>query len=500
MHSVSSLVPGMTRRHLVHLLGAGGMALAVTGLLAACGGSSVVATAFAQSTGKASSATGAPAAPGLRTATSTSAAATSTSNAAATPTGSATSLPSTAAVKVSGAVSLVFSTWGAGGDAFSAEHRVVDGFNQAHPDIQAQVLEIPFSTYRDKLLASLAGGDAPDNMAIDHDMFPFMVQKDVFTRLAPLVARDKTVLDDYFPSALQSMSYQGALYGLPTGGSAYYLFWSPRLFHKAGLATPNDLMANGRWTWQAFLDAAQKLTQGDGGPNAQYGADAGLSLSAIAPWVWSGGGAYLSSDQQQLQLDQPPAVDAIQFLHDLIWKERVSPQPSVGPGAIKSFIAGKLAMHLNWGGTGIAQFAPVKDLSWDLALPPAKDGKTFVSWAPLNPMTINKQAKHSEQSWIFERWYNGTSGMQIFSENGRVPVARSVLTSPAYLQATPPEHKQIVLQGIEVGKPAFTNPNWTLASEKVTPLLTAVAKNTMPVADAMKQAVAIANPILAGKS
>jgi multiple sugar transport system substrate-binding protein len=259
-------------------------------------------------------------------------------------------------------------------------------------------------------------------------------------------------------------------------------------------------MAKGQWTWPAFLDAAQKLTQGAGTPSAQYGADTGLNLSAIAPWVWSNDGAYLSADQRQLQLDQPAAIDAIQFLHDLIWKEHVMPPLGTAPGAIKSFIAGKLAMHLNWGGTGIAQFQAVKDLSWDVALPPSKDGKTFVTWAPLNPMCINKQAKHAEQSWTFERWYNGTPGMQVFSQNGRVPVARSVLTAPEYLQATPPAHKQVVLEGMQVGKPAFTNPNWTLASEKLTPFLTDIGKNTMPVADAMKQAVALANPILAGQS
>jgi multiple sugar transport system substrate-binding protein len=484
--------PSVTRRGLIRYVGLGGVALAATGLLAACGAgaaSAVSPTSGATSSSAPSAAT--TAAPVTLTTTAGSSTAATARN--------ATVAASTAVVTAAGAVSLVFSTWGAGGDTFSAEHQVVAAFNKAHPDIHAQVLEIPFNTYRDKLLASLAGGDAPDNMAIDHDMFPFMVQKDVFARLDPLVGRDKTVLDDYFPSALQGMSYQGALYGLPTGGSAYYLFWSPRLFQEAGLASPNDLMAKGQWSWQAFLDAAQKLTQGDGGPNAQYGADTGLSVSAIAPWVWSGGGSYLSGDQQRVELDQPAAIDALQFLHDLIWKEHVAPQPGVGPGGIKSFVAGKLAMHLDWGGTGIAQFAPVKDLSWDLALPPAKDGKSFVSWAPLNPMTINKQAKHMDQSWTFERWYNGAQGMEIFSANGRVPVARSVLTSAAYLKP-PPDHKQVVLQGIEVGKPAFTNPNWTLASEKLTPFLTDIQKNTMPVADAMKEAVALADPILAGKS
>lgn len=476
MSNVTASAPA--RRQFLSACGTG-LALAASGLLTACGGggSTTTPSSAASSTPVASS-----------TAVVSSS---DTVNSRAT-------IAAVTAAKVAGVVPLVFSTWGAGGSAYSAEHKVVDAFNLAHTNIRAQVLEIPFGSYRDKLLAELAGGDAPDNMAIDHDMFPFMVQKNVFARLDPLVSRDKTVLDDYFASALQGMSYQGALYGLPTGGSAYYLFWSPRLFQQAGLPAPNDLMAQGAWTWQAFLDAAQKLTQATGAP-AQFGVDAGLNLSAIAPWVWSNGGAYLSNDQQQLQIDQAAAVDAVQFLHDLIWKEHVTPPPGTAPGPIKSFIAGKLAMHLTWGGTGIAQFAPVKNLSWDIALPPAKDGKSFVTWAPLNPMTINKQTKHPDQSWTFERWYNGTPGMQVFSQNGRVPVARSVLTSPTYLEATPPAHKQVVLQGMQVGKPAFINPNWTLASEQLTPFLTKIAKNTMPVADALKQAVALADPILAGK-
>lgn len=488
MSNVTSKV--LTRRRVLRHCGIGSLAMAASGLLAACGGSAAATTSSAASAAAVVSAAV------VSGSTAGSTAVTSSGLSAAT--ASPVSVAATASVRASGVVPLVFSTWGAGGSAYSAEHKVVDAFNQAHADIRAQVLEIPGNTYRDKLMAAFAGGDAPDNMAIDHDAFPFMVQKQVFARLDPLVNRDKTVLDDYFSSALQGMSYQGSLYGLPTGGSAYYLFWSPRLFQQAGLATPNDLMAKGAWTWQAFLDAAQKLTQSTGA-SAQFGVDAGLNLSAIAPWVWSNGGAYLSSDQQQLRLDQPAAVDAVQFLQDLIWKEHVTPPPGTPPGPIKSFIAGKLAMHMNWGGTGIAQFAPVKDLSWDIALPPARDGKSFVTWAPLNPMTINKQAKHLDQSWTFERWYNGTPGMTVFSQNGRVPVARSVLTSAAYLKATPPAHQQVVLQGMQVGKPAFLNPNWTLASEKLAPFLTKIAKNTMPVGDALRQAVALANPILAGK-
>lgn len=51
-----------------------------------------------------------------------------------------------------------------------------------------------------------------------------------------------------------------------------------------------------------------------------------------------------------------------------------------------------------------------------------------------------------------------------------------------------------------VARRDLTNPNWTLASEKPAPSLTDIQKNTMPVADAVKQTVAPANPILAGKS
>jgi len=65
-------------------------------------------------------------------------------------------------------------------------------------------------------------------MAIDHDMFPFMVQKQVFTRLDPLVATDKSVLDDYFPSALDGMRFQGALVYIDRSGVAARSLWQTR--------------------------------------------------------------------------------------------------------------------------------------------------------------------------------------------------------------------------------------------------------------------------------
>lgn len=486
----------LSRRACLQLLATATAGLASAGVVAACGSTTVTpGTSTASGTTSGTVTASATATTAAQPAVTMSTAASPTGGAAATSNGATP--PATRAV-AGAVVPLSFSTWGAGGGAYSAEDKVVEAFNRAHPGIQARLVEIPFTTYRDKLLAEFSAGDAPDTMAIDHDMFPYMVQRSVFAKLDALVAGEKAVLDDYFQTALDGFRYQGALYGLPTGGSAYCLWWSPRLFQEAGLATPNDLMAKGQWTWPAFLDAAEKLTGAQGGTQ-RFGADTGISSSSIAPWVWGNGGHYLSADQQQLLLDEPASVDAIQFLHDLIWTRHVAAPPGQGPGAIKAFIAGDLAMYTTWGGTAMAQFQPVKDLSWDVALPPVKDGKTFVTWAPLNPMCINAQPKHLEESWTFERWYNGTPGMTIFGQNGRVPVAKSVLNSPDYLKATPPAHKEVILQGMQVGRPGFTNPNWTVANDKLGPFLTDIAKNSKPSAETLQQAAALIDPILSGQ-
>ena len=478
----------LNRRTCLRQMASGAAGFASATILAACGATGTAGTGASAATSAATAVTSALMATTTRAGTTKSAPAAISTSATPAPVKSA----------AVAAVQLSFSTWGAGGGAYSAEDKVVDAFKHAHPGIQAHVVEIDFNTYRDKLLSEFSAGDAPDVMAIDHDMFPYMVQRLVFAKIDPLVAKDTSVLDDYFQTALDGFRYQGRLYGIPTGGSAYYLWWSPRLFQEAGLATPNDLMAKGKWTWPAFLDAAEKLTSTNG-VTPRFGVDTSISSSSIAPWVWGNGGEYLSADQQKLLLDEPASVDAIQFLHDLIWKQHVAAQPGQGPGAIKAFIAGDLAMYTTWGGTAMAQFQPLEDLSWDVALPPVKDGKTFVTWAPLNPMCINGQPKHPDESWTFEKWYNGTPGMTIFSQNGRVPVAKSVLNSPEYLKATPPPHKEVILQGMQVGKPGFTNPNWTVANDKLGPFLTDIAKNTKSVAETLQQAATLIDPILSGQ-
>jgi hypothetical protein len=161
---------GLTRRALLRSCG---VTAAAAGLVAACGRGA--APAFVTSTASSVASTAVTSTlPVTSTASTTGSAAlvatTSAASAATAATTSSSAAPSTSGVKT-GAVALSFSTWGAGGSAYSAEQHVVDAFNQAHPDIQASVLQIDFGGYRDKIVTMAAGGDEPHNMAIDHERY-----------------------------------------------------------------------------------------------------------------------------------------------------------------------------------------------------------------------------------------------------------------------------------------------------------------------------------------
>src|SRR6202795_1013058 len=76
--------------------------------------------------------------------------------------------------------------------------------------------------------------------------------------------------------------------------------------------------------------------------------------------VWQNGGDILAPDRKSTVLGTDQAAAGIQFLQDLIWKEKVMPDPALFAEVGDAFEQGKAAMEANG--------------SWLPAPPPAPRG------------------------------------------------------------------------------------------------------------------------------
>ena len=124
---------------------------------------------------------------------------------------------------------------------------------------------------------------------------------------------------EFFPSVLDYFRRDGALHALPVGALPVTLHYDEGLFALRGVP-PVDTS----WDWDDLVDAAFKLTT-----HKEDGTVARWGLIAHREWLWwalwQNGAEAIDPDTLQCRLQEPAALEALQFAHDLIHKYRVSP-------------------------------------------------------------------------------------------------------------------------------------------------------------------------------
>ena len=118
------------------------------------------------------------------------------------------------------------------------------------------------------------------------------------------------------------------------------------MFDDAGIAYPDDT-----WDWDKLVEVGKQLTKdtnGDGTPD-QWGVYTETTdmENAWSSFVWQAGGDILTADGTKSALDSDQSAQGIQFLQDLIWKEKASPDPAIFAETGDAFEQGVAAMEIN---------------------------------------------------------------------------------------------------------------------------------------------------------
>ena len=128
--------------------------------------------------------------------------------------------------------------------------------------------------------------------------------------------------EDYIASAIESASIDGQLFGLPIWIRPTMLQYSPKPFDAAGLTPPDD-----SWDWSTFIENTARLTLRDaGGKATQFGFVVFPVLTPSYMYMWQNGAGVVSADGRRSTVNSPEAVEAVQFMADLVLKHAVAPR------------------------------------------------------------------------------------------------------------------------------------------------------------------------------
>lgn len=297
---------------------------------------------------------------------------------------------------------------------------LVKAYNASHSD-QVKLNIIPAAQFVAKFGVAVAGGAAPDVVAIDLIYLPAFASSGQMTDITNLAHR-LPYFNTLSPSHIRLATYNGQLYGVPFSAEGSVLLYNKGLFRQAGL-DPNKPPT----TWAQIEADSKKITALGHGIHGFYfsGSCAGCNAFTFLPLIWASGSDVLSANGKAATLTTSgPVKQALEFYHRL-WVENQIPagaKVDSGTNFLTAFTTGKIGMT----GSGAFSIGTLKSnypkIDFGLTYLPGMNGG-WSSFAGGDTIGIPKGSTHVQQAWNFITWcLSPAVQVNIFAKNGSIPV------------------------------------------------------------------------------
>ncbi|GLS17490.1 hypothetical protein GCM10007874_05050 [Labrys miyagiensis] len=274
-------------------------------------------------------------------------------------------------------------------------------FEQAHPDIKIKTQNIAFQALHDKLVTSIAGGDAPDLSWGLIEWFGELNRMNALADLTPYAAKwaDRAAI---YPNALNQLTVDGKLLALPNYLGLRGLLYHADMLKQAGIDTPPK-------GWNELVEASLKVKQATGKPG--FGI-AGRGVRSPQELIM-----YLAQNDVQIArrqadgkykndwADNPEemkrATEVFALYRQLLDKGIIAPQ---APGwgweeEDTNFALGQYAMVVN--GSWMRNRADQNpEQMKDVRVAPPPAGQKAATFFEIAPFYVYK-SKHPEETWEF---------------------------------------------------------------------------------------------------
>lgn len=320
-----------------------------------------------------------------------------------------------------------------GGDAQAKSiGNAVARFNKEYPNVKVEVSIDPISTgwgdYITRVLSQYKAGNAADVYGTAIETFRAFESRGLFIPLDDYIAKNPSYAD-FDPALFKYGSYQGKTYFVPIGWNNIMINYNRKLFTDAGLPFPKT-----DWTWEDFRQAAIKLTKRDANGNVtQFGYEVPNQNFFVQPWFFSNGTAILKDDWTHSNMLDPKVSETLQFLHDLIHVDKVSPIP--GKDTMDNqFAAGQIAMISR--GAWILHTMRAANLDMDIVTPPGN--VTHDTVIGFGAYAVSKDSKNPDLALALLKELTSYETQKEDGEaGGSVPGSKAAAETPGFLEFPP---------------------------------------------------------------
>ncbi len=302
----------------------------------------------------------------------------------------------------------------------------VRDFERAHPGVRVSVDRASIRLMPDVVRAEISTGNAPD-----------VVQGHAFSAASQGLAEPlddlwpgRLTADEYFPGAVQDVTWAGRIYGVPLDTNALVLIYNEDHLRQAGVPLPLP-----RMTFEDFRNLARALTAPDGSRRAIA---MPTSTWWTYGWVAANGGELVTSPDgtPRFSLDSPEVVAAIDFLAGLVREGLAFPPRAADVGsadALALFQAGQTSLLASgsWELPKLRQAAAGR--FGTTLMPRGTTGTTDGSALGGSSLWVPKGSKNRKLAFDFMVHVTGDGyALRFAAEEGRLPARPRLLADPYF--------------------------------------------------------------------
>lgn len=331
---------------------------------------------------------------------------------------------------------LSFMYWGSAFEKKAIDDMLTKFADDSESDVEIEPMYIPVSNYSTKMSSVVAANTPPDLAYISPSQMYDYAQKDLILNLYPYLDKYPALRDrlpsSYFWYGKDKLAANQLAMGVQI------LYYNTEAFEAAGV-DPVPFTADTAWSWDDYVQAADRLTIDDQGRHpSESGYDPGRvkQFGTIAPaggaplfsMLRSNGADVVSEDGKQFALDSSEALTVLQNVQDLIYKHRVAPTPAqLGKNAPTTSVqlqTKRVAMIIdgNWTMLDLMESKVPFGVG---VLPKYQESVTGTGGSA---GAIFAQTKHPEEAIELYLYYNDPAHVDLFKDGLWAPLQKNYYT------------------------------------------------------------------------
>jgi multiple sugar transport system substrate-binding protein len=241
-------------------------------------------------------------------------------------------------------VTVEFLAWGDNAD-IPAWDKLKALYEERNPNVTVNVTTVadPGNNFYPKLQTQIAGGAVPDVSSFQGWEWQTYADKDLMAPIDDYIAKDGFTAPyaANIQSVTDSTKRKDKTYLIPLQLGTMVMFYAKKPFDDAGIPYPTD-----DWTFEEFLEIAQKLTD-TSGDNKMYGLQANGNWFRDIGWIVGSGKREFDSivDPKKAQFNTPEIAEIVQLVAaDMFYSLGIAPTPADLSGGANAFNTGNTAM------------------------------------------------------------------------------------------------------------------------------------------------------------